>query len=136
MKGGTQRRNAGAGAVMLLGAGCATAPLPSGLENFNGGFDNFSRSRTLSFAPPPSSAPMNTRSDALWTYNPGYRSITRAPVNQYGVYYAIPWPWWGGGTVGVGSAGFGSSGTGSQSAPPGFAGRTGGGEGGGRGGGD
>lgn len=129
MKGGTQRRNAGAGAVMLLGAGCATAPLPSGLENFNGGFDTFSRSRTLSFAPPPSSAPMNTRSDALWTYNPGYRSITLAPVNHYGVYHSIPWLWWG-------SAGFGPSGTGGHSAPSGFAGRTGGGEGSGRGGGD
>lgn len=115
--------------MMLLGAGCATAPLPSELENFNGGFDTFSRSRTLSFAPPPSSAPMNTRSDALWTYNPGYRSISRAPENQYGVYNAIPWLWWG-------SAGIGSSGTGSQSTPSGFAGRTGGGESGGRGGGD
>ena len=122
--------------VLPLAAGCATAPLPSGLDNFNGGFDTFSRSEVLSFAPQPSSAPMNVRSAPMWTYDPGYRSISRAPVNRYSAYYPMPWLWWSGGSASVSGTGLGSSGIGAGAAPSGFAGRSGSGDGGGRGGGE
>ena len=122
--------------MLPLAAGCATAPLPSGLDNFNGGFDTFSRSEVLSFTPQPSIAPMNARNVPMWTYDPGYRSISGAPVNRYSAYYAMPWLWWVGGSAAVHGSGFGPSGSGTSAAASGFAGRSGSGDGGGRGGGE
>ena len=110
--------------------------MPSALDNFNGGFDSFTRSEVevLAGGPPPPMAPINPRSIPMWTYDPGYRAISRPPVNRYSVYQAMPWLWWGGGSVGGHGSGSGSSGSGAAGAPTGFAGRSGSGEGGGRGG--
>ena len=108
--------------------------MPSTLDTFNGGFDSFTRNEVLAVGPPPPMAPINPRSIPMWTHDPGYRAISRAPVNRYSVYHAMPWVWWEGRSVAVHGSGFGPSGGGAAGAPSGFAGRAGAGEGGGRGG--
>jgi len=113
--------------VSVVMTGCATMPMSSSLDNFNGGFASFTRSELLTFTPLAPPAPMNTRNAPLWSYSPGYDS-----GYAYGAYYAIALLWWASGSTALGfssphaAGGAGASAAGGFSSLPGVGGIRGG----------